>query len=68
MTVAEIKSQMIAKIETLSDAQIIDSVKMLTKNNMSSDERLTRALMFDVYGQRHGLDAEDKLIDEVLGY
>lgn len=68
MKLAEIKKQMITKIQKLTDEQIIEGVKMLTKESMTSDERMTRAFMFDVYGQRNGLEAEDKLVDEVLGY
>ena len=66
MTIAEVKQQMISKIEKLTDEQIIEGVKMLTKEVMTSQERMTRAFMFDVYGERNGVDAEDKLIDEVV--
>jgi hypothetical protein len=66
MTIAEVKQQMISKIEKLTDEQIIEGVKMLTKEVMTSQERMTRAFMFDVYGERNGVEAEDKLIDEVV--
>jgi len=66
MTIAEVKQEMISKIEKLTDEQIIEGVKMLTKEVMTSQERMTRAFMFDVYGERNGVEAEDKLIDEVV--
>jgi hypothetical protein len=54
-----------AEARKLTNDQLTAAARELTKGHLSEDKRMVRAAVIDVYGERAGWDAADKLMDEL---